>query len=125
MMVMRVKEVVSYTASIAGSDGITWAHIVVVVFSISDRRSIMRFGFPAVTSVENVLNDFFCRVLIWLPTPRSSENASVQVLELSGVARLRQVGDRGSYCYKLSAAGNDMERIHSTYAQRRPLLPRS
>jgi hypothetical protein len=89
MMVMRVKQVVSYTASIAGSDGITWTHIMVVVFSISDRRSIMRFSFPAVASIENVLNDFFCRVLIGLSTPRSSENASVEVLELSGIARLR------------------------------------
>jgi hypothetical protein len=77
MMVMRVKEVMSYTASIAGSDGITWTHIVVIVFSISDRRSIMRFSFPAITSVENVLNDFFSGVLVRLPAPRSSENASV------------------------------------------------
>ncbi|CEI60833.1 unnamed protein product [Fusarium venenatum] len=66
---MRMKEVVSYTTDVTGSNGTAVANIVVVIIPIRDGRGIMRFRFPAVAAIKDVVDDFLCGMLFGLTAP--------------------------------------------------------
>jgi hypothetical protein len=89
-VMMGMKEVMGYATDVTSSNSIAGTDIIIVIFFIiRGRRGIMWLSFPAVAAIENIVDDFLCRMLVGLTAPRSSQDTPVEILQLSGVAWFR------------------------------------